>query len=755
MNKLKLQLFHPPKPPPPHSSFTTTATATKSFNATINSLSSQGAHEDALLTYATMLKTNTPPDPYTFPSLLKACTSLNLLSHGLSFHQHVLVNGYSPDPYIGSSLIHFYAKLGRTRVARQVFDRMLERNVVPWTAIIGCYSRTGDFKSAVCMYEDMRYEGIRPSSVTMLGLLCGVLEVKQVQCVHACVICYGFGSDMAVLNSLLDVYGKCGGVKDAWDLFEIMERRDIVSWNSLVSGNALVGNVGEILDLMRRMRIEGVDPDQQTIGSLVSAIARQGDLELGQLVHAWMLTAGFELDAHVETSLIALYSKCGKVDNAFRMFERTPNKDVIRWTAMISGLVQNKCADKALTLFQKMLLSDIMPSSATITSALAACGQLGSLSLGTSIHAYMLRQRMPFDITGQNSLVTMYVKCNRLVQSHIVFDTMEERDVVSWNAIVAGYAQNGNLYQSLSLFNEMRRTLQQPNSLTVVSLLQACALIGALHQGKWVHNFVLRSFLGSCNMIDSALVDMYCKCGDLDTARKCFDQMSYHDLVPWSTMIAGYGSHGKGDMALEIYNQFLLTGLEPNHVIFLSVLSACNHNGLVNQGLNLFYSMREDFRIEPKLEHLSCIVDLLSRAGRVEQAYDFYKEMFPEPEIGVLGILLDACRMSGSLELGNIIARDICMAKPTDARNYLQVAQSYASVERWDGVSEAWVQMRSLGLRKLPGWSFIELNGTITTFLTHHTSHPQHEDIVRVLKFLSKEMRDLGANFRTDILNIL
>ncbi|KAI8525072.1 hypothetical protein RHMOL_Rhmol13G0199400 [Rhododendron molle] len=534
-----------------------------------------------------MLKTNTPPDPYTFPSLLKACTSLNLLSHGLSFHQHVLVNGYSPDPYIGSSLIHFYAKLGRTRVARQVFDRMPERNVVPWTAIICCYSRTGDFESAVCM------------------------------------------------------------------------------------------------------------------------------------------------------------------------FERTPNKDVIRWTAMISGLVQNKCADKALTLFQKMLLSDIMPYTATIASALAACGQLGSLSLGTSIHAYMLRQRMPFDITAQNSLMTMYVKCNRLVQSHIVFDTMEGRDVVSWNAIVAGYAQNGNLYQSLSFFNEMRRTLQQPDSLTVVSLLQACASIGALHQGKWVHNFVIRSFLGSCNMIDSALVDMYCKCGDLDTARKCFDRISYHDLVPWSAMIAGYGSHGKGDMALEIYNQFLLTGLEPNHVIFLSVLSACNHNGLVNQGLNLFYSMREDFWVEPKLEHLSCIVDLLSRAGRVEQAYDFYKEMFPEPEIGVLGILLDACRMSGSLELGNIIARDICMAKPTDARNYLQVAQSYASVERWDGVSEVWVQMRSLGLRKLPGWSFIELNGTITTFLTQHTSHPQHVDIVQVLKFLSKEMTDLGANFRSDVLNIL
>lgn len=747
MNKLKLHLFHPPKPPPPHS--------TKSFNATINRLSSEGLHKDVLHTYASMLKTSTPPDAYTFPSLLKACSSLNLLSHGLSIHQRILVNGYSPDPYNGSSLIHFYAKLGHTHIARQVFDTMPDRkNVVPWTAIIGCYARTGDIKTAVCIYNEMLYEGIRPSSVTMLGLLCGVLEIKHVQCVHACVVCYGFGSDLAVVNSILDVYGKCGGVEDARILFEMMERRDVVSWNSLVSGYALVGNVGEILDLMRRMRVEDVNFDQQTIGSLVSAIARQGDLEIGQLVHAWILTAGFELDAHVETSLIVLYSKCGKIDDAFQLFERTLNKDVIQWTAMISGLVQNKCADKALTLFQHMLLSGIKPPIATIASALAACGQLGSLLLGTSIHAYILRQRMALDITAQNSLVTMYVKCDRLVQSQAVFDTMEKRDVVSWNAIVAGYTQNGNLYKSFCLFNEMRTTLKRPDSLTIVSLLQACALIGALHQGKWVHNFVIRSFHGPCTMIDSALVDMYCKCGDLDIARKCFDRMSYHDLVPWSTMIAGYGSHGKGEMALTMYDKFLLTGLEPNHVIFLSVLCACNHNGLVNQGLNVFYSMRNDYRVEPKLEHLSCIVDLLSRAGRVKHAYIFYKRMFQEPEVSVLGIILDACRMSGNLELGNIIARDMCMSKPMDARNYLQVAQSYASMERWDGVREAWTQMRSLGLIKLPGWSFVDLNGSITTFLTHHASHPQHEDIVQLLNFLSKEMRDLGANFRTDILNI-
>ncbi|XP_052201779.1 pentatricopeptide repeat-containing protein At4g04370 [Diospyros lotus] len=744
MIKFRPSFFHPP---PPSSQ---TAADTKSFNGMINRLSSEGAHEAVLLTYSSMLKTNTPPDAFTFPSMLKACASLGLLSHGLSFHQYIVVNGYSSDAYIGSSLINFYDKFGYINHARQVFEKMPERNVVPWTAIISCYSRSGNVEAAVCLYNQMRYGGIKPCSVTMLALLSGVLEVLYVQYVHACTIQYGFGCDIALLNSMVNLYGKCGRIEDAEELFESMDKRDIVSWNSLASSYALDGNMRGIFHLLSRMRIEGLGPDQRTFGSMVCAATRQGNLEMGQLVHACIVTAGSELNTHVKTSLIVMYLKCGNFDDAFEIFERVSDKDVILWTAMISGLVQNESADKALWLFRRMLLSNVVPSTATLASALAACGQLGSLTLGTSIHAYMLRQRMPVDVTAENSLVTMYAKCNRLEQSRVVFERMDEKNVVSWNAVVAGYAQNGNLCLSLSLFNEMRTTLQRPDSITVVSLLQACASIGALHQGTWVHNFVIRSGLGPGILVETALVDMYSKCGDIDTARKCFDRMPQHDLVSWSTIIAGYGCHGKGNVALEMYNKFLLTGLEPNPVIFLSVLSACSHNRLVDKGLSVFYSMKKDFRIEPELEHRACIVDLLSRAGRVKEAYDFYKNMFPEPAVDVLGILLDACRIGGSLELRDIIARDIFLLKPMDAGKYLQLAHSYASMDRWDDVSEAWMQMKSLGLKKLPGWSFIELNGIITTFFTHHSSHPKCEHIVQVLKFLNKEIRDFGVTLKLE-----
>ena len=211
---------------------------TNSVNATINHHSTQGAHHQVLATYASMLKTHVPSDAYTFPSLLKACSFLNLFSLGLTLHQRILVSGLSLDAYIASSLINFYAKFGFADVARKVFDFMPERNVVPWTSIIGCYSRTGRVPEAFSLFDEMRRQGIQPSSVTVLSLLFGVSELAHVQCLHGCAILYGFMSDINLSNSMLNVYGKCGNIEYSRKLFDYMDHRDLVSWNSLISAYA-------------------------------------------------------------------------------------------------------------------------------------------------------------------------------------------------------------------------------------------------------------------------------------------------------------------------------------------------------------------------------------------------------------------------------------------------------------------------------------------------------------------------------------
>lgn len=726
---------------------TATAAAAKSFNAVTNGLS---AHRESLLAFFSLLRAGSTPDAYAYPSILKACASLHLFPQGLLLHQRAIVSGYSPDALVSSSLVNFYAKFGRTSHARRVFDEMPQPNVVPWTAIIGCYSRQGYIDVAFSMYDSMRGSGVQPTSVTLLELLSGLSDLRRLQCLHACSIRCGFVSYTPLLNSLLNFYCRCGTTHDARRLFDsMMERRDIVSWNSMISGYAQAGYARETLELLYRMRIQSVEPDNQTFSSLVSATAILSSLELGKSVHGQILKAGFEFDAHVETSLIVMYMKCGNVNEAFRIFERSSPKDVVSWTAIISGLVQNQCADKALSVLHWMVESGELPSTETVASALAACAQLGSFDKGTSIHGYVLRHGLAVDTPAQNSLITMYAKCGHLQQSSAIFYGMCKRDVISWNAIVSGHAQNGHIREAFFLFNEMRKTLLRPDSITVVSLLQACASAGALHQGKCTHDFVIRSCFGPCILIDTALVDMYCKCGDLGTAQKCFDRMSQPDLVSWCTIIAGYGSYGKGKTALKMYAKFIETGIKPNDVIFLSVLSACSHNGLVLQGLSLFQSMKHDYGIEPKFEHRACIVDLLARAGKVQEGYGFFKKMFPEPTADILGILLDACRANGNEELGKTIAGEILMLKPVNAENFIQLAHSYASMSRWDGVGQTWIQMKSLGLKKLPGWSFVELRGAITTFFMRHTSHPQNEEIMLILKLLGSETRAMERNCKS------
>ncbi|KAG2330623.1 hypothetical protein Bca52824_001803 [Brassica carinata] len=716
--------------------------STKTFNSLINHLSSHGDHHQVLSTFSSMLANRFLPDAFTFPSLLKACASLHLISFGLTIHQQVLVNGLSSDSYTSSSLVNLYAKFGFLNNARKLFDEMRERDVVHWTAMIGCYSRAGFVGEAFSLVNEMRFKGIKPGPVTLLEMLSGVNEITELKCLHAFAVVHGFDRDVTVTNSVLNLYCKCDCVGDGKVLFEQMERRDMVSWNTMVSGFAFVGDMSEILKLLYRMRDVDLRPDHQTFGASLSVSGAMCDLDLGRMLHCQIVKTGFDVDMHLRTALMTMYLKCGEEEASFRVLEMIPEKDVVCWTVMISGLVRLGIAEKAMDVFSDILHSGTELSSEAIASVVATCAQLGSFDLGASVHGYVLRQGYKLDTLALNSLITMYAKCGRLDKSLALFEQMNERDLVSWNAIISGHAQNGDLTSALLLFKEMKfKTAHGVDSLTAVSLLQACSSAGALRIGRLIHCVVIRSYIRTCTLVDTALVDMYLKCGYLEVAKRCFDSISRKDSVSWGTLIAGYGFHGKGETAMEIYSEFLGSGMEPNHLIFLAVLSSCSHNGMVKDGLEIFTSMVRDFGVEPNREHLACVVDLLCRAKRVEEAFKFYKENFTKPSIDVLGIILDACRVNGETEVEDVVCRDMIELKPVDAGHYVRLAHSFATMKRWDDVSESWKQMKSLGLKKLPGWSKIEMNGSTTTFFMNHTSHS--DETASVLKLLSMEMKPI------------
>ncbi|KAK8931340.1 Pentatricopeptide repeat-containing protein [Platanthera zijinensis] len=573
-----------------------------------------------------------------FPHLLKACASLSLLRLGRLLHQRAVVLGVAAEPHLATSLLHMYAMNSRMPDAHQMFDQMPVRKVVPYSAMISAYCRSANMNAAISIYSTMLNDGIRPNSVTFLGLLSGV---------SAC----------------------------------------------------------------------------------------------GPHLHASVITSGFESDSHLVTAIISMYLKFTDFDRALKLFDRSPEKDVVMWTAMISGLVRNDRADEALLVFRRMAAS-LSPSNESVAIAVSACAQLGLLGAGASIHGFVIRHCLPLDNAAENSLITLYAKCGHLRRSRSLFESMEGRDLVSWNAIVSGFAHNARLEEALGFFTGMISANQRPDAITVASLLQGCAAVAALDQGKLMHSFMIRHEVESSLSMETSLVDMYSKCGHIGSAEKCFDRMVEKDVVAWSVIIAGYAAHGMGEVALKTYSDFLKTEMEPNSVMLLSVLSACSHSGHVSEGLSIFDSMKEKFGVDPRLEHCSCVVDLLCRAGNVEEGLKFIRSMSPAANDDVLGIILDACRATDRGELAEKVAEEMELKLDT-AGSYVQLARNYAAKRQWDGVGEALRRMRGLGLKKTPGWSFVELNGRKYLFFADDSSHTQWDEIIGLLNILRNETKDV------------
>ncbi|KMZ69687.1 hypothetical protein ZOSMA_209G00200 [Zostera marina] len=714
-----------------------------------------------LLSTYTFFLTNrtTRPPPSLFPELL---TSTSFPSDfGPMLHTHTILLGYTQDPYISSSLLSMYSKSGNVNTARKVFDVMPTKTVVPWTAMIGAYGQIKDTENAFSLFREMRRDGIEPNSVTALGLLSAVVsELDLVMCLHSWVINCGFDSDVVVVNKMLDVYLKCeGGIHLARNLFENMHsnrRRDVVTWNSMISGYSKDSDLRECVLLFHKMRKEdGINPDHQTFGSILPLATTSGDhlrsVQVLREVHAQIITTGFYSHIHLCTTLMTMYMKCKDLDSGLILFRRTPQKDVIFWTSMISGLIRNERSDEAMSIFRIMLQEGVTPSNATLATLLAGCADLGSNSYGISIHGHIVRQGITLDRVAKNSLVTLYAKCGRISSSRICFDSIPDKDVVSWNAMVSAYGQNGYLQDAANLFTEMRYSSNiQPDQITTVALLQASAALGILQFGRSIHCFIIQTIELSGIAITTALLDMYSKSGDLSSAQRCFDGSNHHDVISWTAIISAYGINGIGEAAIRLYSEFLQTNQKPNHIMLLTVLNACAHAGLVQAGLEIYQAMIRNFCIEPTVEHLACIIDLLCRAGMISEALTVLKSTSHPPNADVLGILLDACRHhktnAGNDLTSTEIASEMAAMNLTSAGSYVQLAQSHAAGRRWDCVEESWMRMRSLGLRKTPAWSFIDLNGAITSFFSGHDSHPRYEEILSVLWILDGEMKARQIN---------
>lgn len=593
----------------------------------------------------------------------------------------------------------------------------------------------------------MKSDGVRPVvyNFTYLLKVCGDnADLRRGKEIHAHLISSGFATNLFAMTAVVNMYAKCRQINEAYKMFDRMPERDLVSWNTIIAGYAQNGLAKIALELVIRMQEEGQKPDSITLVTLLPAVADYGSLIIGKSIHAYVLRASFESLVNISTALLDMYSKCGSVGTARLIFNRMKQKTAVSWNSMIDGYVQNEDAEEAMEIFQKMLDEGFQPTNVTIMEALHACADLGDLERGKFVHKLVDQLKLGSDVSVMNSLMSMYSKCKRVDIAAKIFKNLLGKTLVSWNTMILGYAQNGRVSEALSHFCQMQSQNMKPDSFTMVSVIPALAELSVTRQAKWIHGLVIRTCFDKNIFVMTALVDMYAKCGAVHTARKLFDMMDERHVTTWNAMIDGYGTNGLGKAAVDLFNEMEKGTIKPNDITFLCVISACSHSGLVEEGLQYFASMKEDYGLEPAMDHYGAMVDLLGRAGQLSEAWDFIQKMPMEPGITVFGAMLGACRTHKNVELGERAADKIFELNPVEGGYHVLLANIYSTASLWDKVAKVRKMMEMKGLQKTPGCSLVDLRNEVHTFYSGSTSHPQSKRIYTFLETLGDEIKAAG-----------
>ncbi|KAL6899396.1 hypothetical protein ACP4OV_006054 [Aristida adscensionis] len=480
------------------------------------------------------------------------------------------------------------------------------------------------------------------------------------------------------------------------------------------------------------------------------AAAAATSLAAGRQLHALALRSGlFPSDAYSASALLHMYHHCSRPLDARKAFDEIPAPNPVIITSMASGCVRNNLFYPALAIFRAMVSSDsagVVDEAAALV-ALSASARVQDRGVTGGIHALVAKIGLDGHAEVANTMLDAYAKggSRDLGASRKLFDMME-KDVVSWNTMIALYAQNGLSAEALRLYSKMLNVGGgiRCNAVTFSAVLLACSHAGAIQTGKGIHNQVVRMGLEDNVYVGTSVVDMYCKCGRVEMARKAFQKIKEKNILSWSAMIAGYGKHGHGHEALEVFSEMRRSGLKPNYITFISVLAACSHAGLLKEGRYWYNTMRKEFGIEPGVEHYGCMVDLLGRAGCLDEAYGLIKEMKVKPDAAMWGALLSACRIHKNVELAEISAKRLFELDATNSGYYVLLSNIYAEAGMWKDVERMRVLVKTRGIEKPPGYSSVELKGKTHLFYVGDKSHPQHEEIYAYLEKLLEKMQEAG-----------
>ncbi|GLT95569.1 hypothetical protein SLE2022_132450 [Rubroshorea leprosula] len=564
---------------------------------------------------------------------------------------------------------------------------------------------------------------------------------------HAAVMKAGMQYDVYVSNHVLNMYAKCGKINLARQVFDEMPEKNVVSWSAMISGYDQGGKPLFALDLFFQMH---PTPNEHIYASAISACGSLVALVAGQQIHAQSLKFGYASISFVSNSLISMYMKCSHCSDALSVYADSPVLDPVAYNGLINGFIENQQPERGFEVFKLMQQHGFVPDRFTFVGLLTSCADSEKLHRGMVLHCQTIKLKLDSTPFIGNLMITMYSKFNLIQEAEKIFRQIKEKDIISWNTFIAACSHCEDHEMSLRAFREMLNDHSvTPDDFTFASVFSACAGFASMHSGKQIHAHLIRTGLNQDVGVGNALMNMYAKCGSIEYANSVFNKMIHRNLVSWNTIISGFGNHGLGGRALEIFEQMKAIALKPDSITFLGLLMACNHAGLVDKGLSLFNSMEEIYRIAPNLEHFSCLIDLLGRAGRLTEAEDYMKKFPFGRDPVVLGSLLSACRLHGDTITGERLGKQLVELQPVTTSPYVLLSSLYASDEVWSSVAEAWKMLKGSGLKKEPGWSLVEVKGSFEKFTVGDFSHSRVEEIKEILKIITSEVGETPLNLLT------
>ncbi|KAF6999895.1 hypothetical protein CFC21_015868 [Triticum aestivum] len=653
--------------------------------------------------------------PVSHSSLLLRLRSGPALAEARRLHAAVLVGGHRHGAVLAAQLVQVYARLGQIEHALCLLDGMPRRNSFAWNAAIKGLVDAGRFSEALETYRAMVDDGLAapdgftyPPVIKACGALGAVEQGRMIrEHVEAGVACGDAKPNVFVQCALVDMFAKCGCLGEARSVFESMEQRDVAAWTAMIGGAVHAGDWLDAMCLFSRMRSEGFWADSVIIATVIPACGRVKELRAGTALHGCAVRCGVADDNCVSNALVDMYCKCGCLEMADYLFRSIDFKDVVSWSTLIAGYSQNGMYHASVSLFTEMVASGLKPNSNTMASILPSLSGLKLVRHGKEVHGFSLRHGLDQSKFLGSAFIDFYSRQGFIGEAGTVFELIPKKDLVIWNSVVAAYGVNGETDSALCAFRAMQKVGFKPDHVTVISVLPVCNHHSRLIQGKELHAYVVRHDMSSICSVSNALIDMYCKCCCLEMGKDIFQLMTERDTATYNTLISSLGKHGHEDQAIMLFDQLKRDGIAPDKVTFVALLSCCSHAGLTEQGLHFYDSMLQDYNISPDKEHYSCVVDLYSRSGKLDDAWKFISSLREGTEIDVLGCLLAACRVHNRMDIAELVAKRIFEKNPSDPGYHILLSNIYADAGMWSDVTKIRTIIEERSLKNKTGNSLI------------------------------------------------